>query len=98
MIRTRFFILALFASLAAGCASSRKPFVDGAIESVFDVVFDAASDGIFGSSTENVDDDELRMLERKGIAPGSDEHKSLKAEEERMQDNLDRFHDDGKDQ
>lgn len=66
----------------AGCAASREWFVDTAVDNVFDGCFDA----VFGSSTDHVDDDEARMLKRKGIDPGSERHRNMKAEEERFEE------------
>lgn len=82
-MRWRQSLLALLAALpCGGCAASREWFADTAVDNVVDCCFDA----VFGSSTDHVDDDEARMLKRKGIEPGSERHRSMKAEEERFEE------------
>ncbi len=76
-------ILALLLLLPiAGCTTMRESFVGGIVESTIDCGFDA----VFGSSTDHVDDDEARMLERKGIEPGSERHRIMNSEEERFEE------------
>jgi hypothetical protein len=60
----------------------RESFVGSMVESTVDCCFDA----VFGSSTDHVDDDEAKMLERKGIEPGSKRHRIMNSEEERFQE------------
>lgn len=82
-MRWRQSLLALFVVLpCAGCATMCDWFVDTTVGNVVDGCFDA----VFGSSTDHVDDDEARILERKGIEPGSQRHRNLKADEERFEE------------
>jgi hypothetical protein len=83
MRRLRLILATILLMSTSGCAMVG--------EAVFDCIWDGTWDALFGSSADRVDDDEAYMLRRKGIEPGSEQHRTMIADEERFQE----FHRDG---